>query len=465
MLRIFRHYVPLTTVALALVEIGLIFGVFVLSYRLHFPDAAEIPREVATYVSAAWAGLIFLPMFSLGLYNRALFSRRRDMAVRILLSFFLTIPIYLAAAPWLYSLFPDSGGIEFRFPFIRGMALGLLAIALSRFFVLPLISIETLKRRVLVLGIGDLAAKIESLAEGGRFVVVGYVRVNPEAPRIRGRWLEAEPGTARSSIAQIADQNFVDEVVVATRDRRGLPVDDLLDCKLDGVNIIEYLSFWEREKGQIDLDALQPSWFVFSDGFVFHWFPHFLKRLFDVVVSFLFLLLTAPVMAAAMLAIRLESAGPIFYVQERVGLNGRRFRLMKFRSMAVNAENDGPRWAATNDQRITRVGAFIRKTRIDEIPQVINVLRGDMSFIGPRPERPFFVDALAKEIPYYLERHRVKPGISGWAQINYPYGASVEDARQKLTYDLYYVKNRSLFLDLVILLQTARVVLWPEGVR
>jgi sugar transferase (PEP-CTERM system associated) len=268
------------------------------------------------------------------------------------------------------------------------------------------------------------------------------------------------------TLTHIAEEKLVDEIVIATRDRRGLPIDALLDCKLKGITITEYLTFWERENGQIDLEALQPSWLFFSDGFRMNWFPNLIKRLFDVVVSLVFLTLTFPVIGLTAIALRLEGAGPIFYVQERVGLNGRRFPLMKFRSMSTNAETDGvPRWATANDQRITRVGALIRKTRIDEIPQVINVLRGDMSFIGPRPERPFFVETLMKEIPYYNERHRVKPGISGWAQINYPYGASVEDARQKLTYDLYYVKNRSLFLDFVILLQTARVILWPEGVH
>jgi sugar transferase (PEP-CTERM system associated) len=297
------------------------------------------------------------------------------------------------------------------------------------------------------------------------FVVVRFVRVNAEAPRVRSAYVDKEQLTQGRTLARLCEDHYVDEIVIATRDRRGLPIDDLLDCKLDGVNIVEYLSFWEREKGQIDLDALQPSWLFFSDGFRMSWFVNSVKRSFDVLVSLLFLTATAPVIAATAIAIRLEGKGPIFYVQERVGLGGRPFNLMKFRSMSVNAEQEGPKWAAANDQRITRIGAFIRKTRIDEIPQVINVLRGDMSFIGPRPERPFFVQTLIQEIPYYAERHRVKPGISGWAQINYPYGASVEDAWQKLTYDLYYVKNRSLFLDMVILLQTARVVLWPEGVR
>ena len=190
------------------------------------------------------------------------------------------------------------------------------------------------------------------------------------------------------------------------------------------------------------------------------------KRIFDVVASGTLLLFSLPIMVFAALAIKMESRGPIFYRQERVGLNGETFMLLKFRSMRTDAEKDGvPRWADLNDSRVTRVGSFIRQTRIDEIPQIFNVLKGEMSFIGPRPERPFFVDELRQVIPYYFERHRVKPGISGWAQLNYPYGASVEDAKEKFQYDLYYIKNYSLFLDLIVLVQTARVVLWPDGVR
>jgi exopolysaccharide biosynthesis polyprenyl glycosylphosphotransferase len=191
-----------------------------------------------------------------------------------------------------------------------------------------------------------------------------------------------------------------------------------------------------------------------------------IKRGFDVVLSLTFLALTLPLLIAAAIAIKLESRGPIFYRQLRVGIDGRPYGLLKFRSMRVDAESDGvPRWAAVRDNRVTRVGAFIRTTRIDELPQIFCVLRGDMSFIGPRPERPFFVDELLQQLPYYGQRHRVRPGISGWAQINYPYGASVEDARAKLTYDLYYIKNYSIFLDMIILIETIRVVLWPRGVR
>jgi sugar transferase (PEP-CTERM system associated) len=464
MLRIFRHYIPYPTLAVSGVEIGFLF----LSFYLYHTRTATVPvfDIFNIYISLGFSLLLFTIMFSLGLYNRSIFTKHREMLIRIILSFFLAFPVFVATISIVSHTAVQTTVTNGSY--LPGTLFGLFAIAGTRFLVLPMINVGALKRRVLVLGVGDLARRIEQLVATNAnrgFVVVDYLRFGDEAPRIGAgnlseRWLSEGP-----TIAQVSDENLVDEIVIAARDRRGLPIDDLLDCKLKGVNIVEYLTFWERETGRIDLEALQPSWLFFSDGFRMNWFPNFLKRLFDVVVSGVFVILTLPIMLVAAIAIRLEGPGPIFYVQERVGLHGRRFHLKKFRSMMVNAETDGPRWAAANDQRITRVGALIRKTRIDEIPQIFNVLRGDMSFIGPRPERPFFVETLAKEIPYYSERHRVKPGISGWAQINFPYTASVEDAREKLTYDLYYVKNRSLFLDFVILLQTARVVLWPEGVR
>jgi sugar transferase (PEP-CTERM system associated) len=464
MLRIFRHYVPYPTLAVSAVEIAFLFLSF---YLYHTRAAAVHAFDIYNfYISIGFSSLIFTIMFSLGLYNRAIFTKHREMLARIILSFFLAFPVFVATISVVSHIAVQS--MVSNGSYLPGTLFGLFAIAGTRFLVLPMLNVGALKRRVLVLGVGDLARRIEQLvtmnANRG-FVVVDYLRFGDEAPRIGVGNLSDRRLSDGPTIAQAADDNQIDEIVIAARDRRGLPIEDLLDCKLKGVNIVEYLTFWERETGRIDLEALQPSWLFFSDGFRMSWFPNFLKRLFDVAVSGVFVILTLPVTLVTAVAIRLEGPGPIFYVQERVGLNGRRFNLKKFRSMMVNAETDGPQWAAANDQRITRVGALIRKTRIDEIPQIFNVLRGDMSFIGPRPERPFFVETLAKEIPYYRERHRVKPGISGWAQINFPYTASVEDAREKLTYDLYYVKNRSLFLDFVILLQTARVVLWPEGVR
>jgi sugar transferase (PEP-CTERM system associated) len=258
----------------------------------------------------------------------------------------------------------------------------------------------------------------------------------------------------------------VSEIVVAADDRRGLPVRELLHCKLAGIKVTDFLDFWERETRTVDLEALKPSWFFYSDGFRCGPVDEFLKRAFDIVVSSSLLALTLPLLALTACLIKLESPGPVLYRQERVGLQGRVFTILKFRSMRVDAETDGlPRWAAKRDPRVTQVGAIIRKLRIDELAQILNVLRGDMSFVGPRPERPFFVADLAKSIPYYAERHWVRPGITGWAQINFPYGASTEDARRKLTYDLYYIKNRSFFLDVVILLQTIRVIFWNQGAR
>jgi sugar transferase (PEP-CTERM system associated) len=232
--------------------------------------------------------------------------------------------------------------------------------------------------------------------------------------------------------------------------------------------ITDYSTFWERETGKVDLDTLHPSWMIFSDGFVGGPTQAAIKRAFDILSGAIILILTLPIACLTAIAVRLESPGGVFYRQERIGLNGRPFMLLKFRSMRADAEKDGvPKWAQVNDERITRIGSFIRKVRIDEIPQVVNVLKGDMSFIGPRPERPFFVEELRQVIPYYAERHRVKPGISGWAQLNYPYGASIEDAKEKFQYDLYYIKNYSLFLDLIVLIQTVRVIVWPRahGVR
>jgi sugar transferase (PEP-CTERM system associated) len=256
------------------------------------------------------------------------------------------------------------------------------------------------------------------------------------------------------------------EIVVAADDRRGLPVHQLLQCKLSGIRVTDYVDFYERESGRVDLGAIRPSWFIFSDGFRMGAAVEGIKRSFDILFALLTLILVLPVLLLTAVAIKCEGYGAILYRQERVGLRGNVFVLLKFRSMTEDAERDGsPVWAAKRDPRVTRVGWFIRKLRIDELPQLYNVLRGDMSFVGPRPERPYFVGRLAQSIPYYHERHSVKPGITGWAQVNYPYAASLEDARNKLSYDLYYLKNRGLFLDIVILIRTVRVVLWPDGAR
>ena len=269
------------------------------------------------------------------------------------------------------------------------------------------------------------------------------------------------------NLLAIADDEDIDEIVIAPDDRRGnINFGAILDCKIAGYHVVDLLSFFEREAGLLPVNILQPGWLVYSDGFRLAGMAQVFKRWFDVFASLTLLIVTWPFFLLTTLAIIIESGwgAPVLYRQVRVGLNGQPFSVIKFRSMRTDAEKDGKaRWAQVNDDRITRVGKFIRKVRIDELPQLYNVLKGEMSFVGPRPERPEFVSSFSETIPFYAERHRVKPGITGWAQLCYPYGSSYEDAIEKLQYDLYYIKNYSSFLDLLIMLQTVEVVLWGKG--
>jgi sugar transferase (PEP-CTERM system associated) len=316
-----------------------------------------------------------------------------------------------------------------------------------------------------MLGAGNRAARIVRLAErpGASYVVAGLIAMG-EAEPIQ----DAVPRQAIPNLAQhVVDLNAT-EVVMALEERRNaLPLKDLLRVKTTGVHVTEISTFLERETGRIDLQSVNPSWLIFSDGFSSgRMISSAVKRMFDVTASLALLLFAAPVIALFAVLVKVESAGPAFYRQRRVGLYNEPFEILKLRSMRQDAEVAGKAvWAEKDDPRITRIGRFIRKVRIDELPQCWSVLKGEMSFVGPRPERPQFVEDLERELPFYAERHMVKPGITGWAQINYPYGASIEDARHKLEYDLYYAKNYSPFLDLLILLQTLRVVLWPDGAR
>jgi len=364
-------------------------------------------------------------------------------------------------------------------PFLSHLGVLSLALALFMGVLLTLhvgiawcLGLPFLKKRILVLGDGPYADAIVEYLEGPGRSHFRHLQTIPSwrpssgvAPRLGNLLLKVAP-EARLSLWAVADELRADEIVVAVDDRRGLPVSELLECKLQGVSVVDALAFWEREAGQIDPVRAGAGWLTFSGGFAFDRRRRGVKRASDLVISIAFLVAVLPLVLLTALAIRVESRGPIFYRQERVGLNGKIFRVWKFRSMRVDAEKDGvPRWAQTADDRVTRVGRFIRKARIDEIPQVLNVLAGDMSFIGPRPERPFFVDQLREQIPHYDLRHCVRPGITGWAQVNYPYGASFEDAMRKLAYDLYYLKKNDLLLDFAILVQTVRVVLFGQGAR
>ncbi len=326
---------------------------------------------------------------------------------------------------------------------------------------------EAFSSRVLVLGAGAEASKVqESLCrKGSGCTVVGFY----PASSTDAVFVPAEKLLdGNQSLIEVARINRVDRIVVAVGDRRGgvLPLNQLLECKLAGIKVLDFSTYFEQVFGQVRVDALRASWLIFGEGFRQGAGRTLVKRTFDVVASLVLLALAAPVMVITAAFIAIESGLPILYRQERVGQGGRIFHVIKFRSMRNDAERDGkPRWATSNDNRITGVGRAIRKLRIDELPQLFNVLKGDMSLVGPRPERPYFVDQLSEQVPFYGARHSIKPGVTGWAQVRYAYGASVEDSVQKLQYDLYYVKNHSLFLDLLIFVETIEVVLTGRGAQ
>jgi sugar transferase (PEP-CTERM system associated) len=324
-------------------------------------------------------------------------------------------------------------------------------------------------RRVLIVGTGPTAQTVVTelaAAASKAHTVVGFYPTGADSPSTASRALGAPVFPPESTIDEVVRRHRVSEIIVAVREQRGggVPMDQLLACRIRGIPVLDLAGFFERVKGEVPTDSLKASWLVYGHGFVQSRLRRFVKRASDLVFASLVLLIAAPVMIITAVAIKLESRGPIFYRQERVGLGGRSFMCLKFRSMTTDAEKDGvARWATKNDSRVTRVGAFIRKMRIDELPQLIGVLRGEMSLVGPRPERPSFVSQLQQHIPFYDIRHSVKPGVTGWAQVRYTYGGSIEDARRKHQFDLYYVKNNSLFLDLLIIVETVSVVLFREG--
>jgi sugar transferase (PEP-CTERM system associated) len=321
-------------------------------------------------------------------------------------------------------------------------------------------------KRVLVVGDGLMAELMEDYIRSskGRYVMLGRVK----CPAILGgdAGIDEEMSESKSGRVLRLAQNFMaDQVVVSLGERRGVfPVEELLNCKLAGIEVVDAPTFYERATHKMLIENITPSWFIFSHGFKVTWLLRLCKRTLDIAASFLGLMVFLPLIPFIILAIKLDSPGPILFRQVRVGQGDRPFTLMKFRSMRQDAESrTGAVWSQENDPRITRVGNVLRRSRLDEIPQLLNILKGDMSLVGPRPERPEFVGELKKRIPYYSERHYVKPGLTGWAQVCYPYGSSVEDAIEKLRYDLYYIKNISILLDFYIILKTFGVVLLGKG--
>ncbi|MDY0071401.1 MAG: TIGR03013 family PEP-CTERM/XrtA system glycosyltransferase [Thauera sp.] len=455
---VFAHYLPSHTLRQVLFDAFLLFAIMLASALLLVPLGNEHWLKIAP------SALIFSVLMvglntALGLYRPFFDAGNRVVFARIALSLLISIPVaygVIVLLPW----------AEMSLQSLHVVAvLPLVALLMVRAIVNQRSNSCLFSRRVMIIGTGEDAARVHAdlnkpLMRGA--YVVGFMAAGGD----EGMAVDPDKILPEQSLLEAVRRYKVSEIVVGVRERRGgvLPLRELLDCKLAGVRVLDLTTFFERVQGQVRLDSLRASWLIYGDGFRQSLTRAFVKRVFDIVVASILLVLALPVMLLTMLLILLEDGAPVFYRQERVGLGGRTFRVTKFRSMRRDAEKDGkPRWATANDDRATRIGRIIRKTRIDELPQLFNVLAGDMSMVGPRPERRFFVEQLAQEVPFYNVRHCVKPGVTGWAQVRYQYGASVDDAMEKLQYDLYYVKNHTLLLDTLVLFETVRVVLTGEG--
>lgn len=447
-----------------LLEVLLVMAAVIGAAWLRFmndPEGHEIFQENIAVRALLVAMFTTTAMAALGLYEVHGRLNRFEFVLRLLVSFALGGIALMV----LYYLVPAA--YIGRGVIVIAMVLGMVGIAVMRFCLVHAVSGDLFRRRVLVLGAGSNADLINTRLRRGSdrraFTLVGFLPIPgqestvPESMRI-------EPV---GGLSELAHRLQISEIVVAPDERRGgLPMEEMLTCVQRGVAMTDLSTFFEREAGIVTTNLVDPSWLVFSGGFDHSTSRCMNKRLFDVLAASMLLLVAWPFMALVAMCIRLESRGPILYQQTRIGEGGRPFELVKFRSMRVDAEGDGvARWAQRGDDRTTRVGRFIRLTRLDELPQLFNILRGEMSIVGPRPERPQFVDMLSREIRYYAVRHCVKPGLTGWAQLRYPYGASVRDAEEKLKFDLFYVKNHGLVFDLIILLQTVEVVLFQRGSR
>jgi len=464
--RLFSHYVHVSIAALAAVEALVFLGAMLLAFRVRFESWFPVDRlgskQALWLCPAVFVAANLVSILAFGLYSSRQRARTSGVFVRLVAAVAAAAVGTVAVFYVFPSLWVGRG--------VLGLAsfAALIGAGASRAMFSRMMDESLLKRRVLVYGVGQRTTAISGLrrrSDRRGFEIVGYVQPDGESIAVSPeRVLDASEG-----ILTLCTRLDVHEIVVAMEDRRrGFPILGLLECRLAGIEVTELLTFLERETGRVRIDVLNPSWMIFGEGFRRDPVRLFSSRALDLVASVLLLILSLPFMLITMVAIKLEDGwrAPVFYGQARVGLAGQPFKVLKFRSMRTDAERDGQaQWAQKSDPRVTRVGAVIRKLRIDELPQILNVVSGQMSFVGPRPERPQFVAELAQKIPYYVQRHCVKPGITGWAQLCYPYGSSEEDALEKLQYDLYYIKNNTLLFDLAILVQTAEVVFMGKGAR
>ena len=462
MIRIFRHYISRAYLLLMLIEFSMFFAAMYLGSDIRFlMSESWYTDNYITLASIIFSSVMSLSCIGLGLYRRTLSGEEYNLMTRVCISFGLGILLLVG----IYYLLPNL--YMARSVLVFAIMLAFMGMSLIRYLFYKFANYDRLKRRFLVIGSGERAQQLMSLNEAlvhKGFNIIGFLALPDEVSTIEKSHIIAYD----KPLIKIAEHYKVDEIVIAIHDRKlGLPFDELLDCKMSGLTIMNIVEFYEREQGIISLDNVNPSWLIFCDGFAQGDLRALKKRIVDLFASILLLSIAWPIMCLTAFAILLESGfkAPILYRQVRVGEKNQHFKVLKFRSMKTDAEKNGAQWAKKNDDRITSIGRFIRACRIDELPQILNVLRGDMSFVGPRPERPEFVDGFNERIPYYQERHRVKPGITGWAQLCYPYGADEYDTIQKLQYDLYYVKNYSLFLDFSILFNTVEVILWGRGAR
>ena len=460
MIKIFNHYIHRRTLLQMLLDLLLVVGAVIASvvWRAMDPLAAS---SAALPSAGVLAVLALVLNAALGFYQRVHNRSVTQSWARAVLFLVLMIPAAY------FVLRVVALGVRDQELLMLTVLGGLVLMLVHRVHVGHAGASSMMRQRVLIFGTGTRAKLVgRTLQKSDPHVdLVGYYASPNEAVAEVSAWGILSPNM---SLTDIVMEQQVDEIVVALAERRGgsMPLRELLDCKLQGVRVVDMAAHFEKTLGQIRLDSVSAGWLIFGDGFSQGLWRTIVKRLFDVVCALVLLVLAAPIILLTGLLILLESGGPVLYLQERVGLNGRLFNVVKFRSMRTDAEQDGqPRWASAQDERVTRLGRLLRKLRIDELPQLFSVLNGDMSLVGPRPERPYIVDRLTQEIPYFSVRQSVKPGVTGWAQVRYHYGSSVEDSAEKLQYDLYYVKNHTLFLDLVILFETIGVVLTAKGAQ
>jgi sugar transferase (PEP-CTERM system associated) len=466
-IRVLGQHVPLSIAVLAFFEAVIAVVALYAAVLIRFQTPLHALQDLESEIGPIWpravvfSGIVVVCLLAFGLYS----GRQRAQLVGVFVRLAAALAVSSAAIAAVFYVFPVLRlwrGVAALSIIFTGAG-----VLVSRMVFGRVVDQQIFKRRVLVYGTGTSAAAVANLrrsTDRRGFQLVGFVQPPGEDRQVPADRI-LEPG---ADLQALCERLGVTEVIVAMDDRRrGFPIPELLDCRLAGVDVTELLTFLERETGRVRIDVLNPSWMIFGEGFRRDPLRLFSARMLDLTASLGVLAVSLPAMLLTVLAIKLEDGwrAPALYSQRRVGLGGQAFNVLKFRSMRPDAELNGAQWAQRRDPRVTRVGAVIRKLRIDELPQIFNVLRGHMSFVGPRPERPEFVAELSEKIPYYVQRHCVKPGITGWAQLCYPYGSSEQDALEKLQYDLYYIKNNNLLFDLAILLQTAEVVLLGKGAR